>query len=262
MGITVLKHNVPWGPFTREQVREGLNRGDFTLHYLAHARGLKEWLPLGEVLDYVDKGIVPPPVPHASNLPPVPDAPGLPPASIVASQPPPLPVVAAGFVVPPPLPAPDEPVLVNGPFFIRFLAFAMDCFVLFVPIGFLFGLGAVIIETQGWWEHTDRETLHQEWMLLERNFTRLILTIALVFSWIYAAGLESSRWQATVGKLWMGLKVTDLAGERLTFFRATGRHIAKYLSALPCFLGFIMALFSSRNRALHDRMAGTRVVRS
>jgi uncharacterized RDD family membrane protein YckC len=30
---------------------------------------------------------------------------------------------------------------------------------------------------------------------------------------------------------------------------------------LPCFLGFIMALFSSRNLTLHDRIAGTRAVR-
>jgi uncharacterized RDD family membrane protein YckC len=60
----------------------------------------------------------------------------------------------------------------------------------------------------------------------------------------------------------MGLKVTDARGERMTFLRATGRYMAKYLSALPCFLGFIMALLSSRGRALHDRLSGTRVVRS
>jgi hypothetical protein len=55
LGITVLKSNVPWGPFTRAQIEDGLGRGDFTVKYLAHAPGLKEWLPLGEVLDYVDR---------------------------------------------------------------------------------------------------------------------------------------------------------------------------------------------------------------
>ena len=50
-------------------------------------------------------------------------------------------------------------------------------------------------------------------------------------------------------------------GERISFLRATGRYAAKYLSALPCFLGFIAALFSSRRLALHDRLADTRVVR-
>ena len=59
----------------------------------------------------------------------------------------------------------------------------------------------------------------------------------------------------------MGVKVTDVYGERLGFLRATGRHAGKYLSALPCFLGFMIALFSSRGLTLHDRLAGTRVVR-
>jgi uncharacterized RDD family membrane protein YckC len=59
----------------------------------------------------------------------------------------------------------------------------------------------------------------------------------------------------------MGIKVTDAQGERISFLRATGRYAAKYVSALPCLLGFIMALFSSRGLALHDRLADTRVVR-
>ena len=80
MGITVLKHNVPWGPFTRAQIQDGLARGDFTLQYLAHAPGLKEWLPLGEVLDYVEKNAGPrqpslPPVPGPRELPPIPSVP-------------------------------------------------------------------------------------------------------------------------------------------------------------------------------------------
>ncbi|HEV3271017.1 MAG TPA: hypothetical protein VGZ93_02445, partial [Candidatus Methylacidiphilales bacterium] len=77
LGITVLKNNVPWGPFTREQVEDGLARRDFTVQYLAHAPGLKEWLPLGEVLDYVDRHAGPrmpslPPVPGQRELPPIP----------------------------------------------------------------------------------------------------------------------------------------------------------------------------------------------
>ena len=58
-----------------------------------------------------------------------------------------------------------------------------------------------------------------------------------------------------------GIKVTDAQGERISFLRATGRYAAKYLSALPCFLGFMAALFNSRRLAMHDWLAGTRVVR-
>ena len=86
--------------------------------------------------------------------------------------------------------------------------------------------------------------------------------MAIALGWLYGAGLECSRSQATIGKRWMGIKVADAYGERMSFLRATGRYAAKYLSALPCFLGFIMALFSSRGLALHDRLAGTRVIRN
>src|SRR5271163_1160509 len=76
LAITVLKNNVPWGPFTRAQVEDALARGDFTVKYLAHAPGLKEWTPLGEVLDYVDRtaesSITLPPVPGPRELPPIP----------------------------------------------------------------------------------------------------------------------------------------------------------------------------------------------
>ncbi len=265
MGITVLKHNVPWGPFTPEQIRECLERGDFDLQAMAHARGLKEWQPLGEVLQYLEHGTLPPPVPALPNLPPTPPmavAPKIP------KMPPPLsPRPPAMPATPPRMPqmpaAPSiEPKLVTAPFVSRFIAFLIDCGVLFVPIVVLFVVGAITIEIRLLWERADAESSHQQWLLLQRNFNQLVILVAVVLAWLYAAGLECSRWQATVGKQWMGLKVTDLAGERLSFFRATGRLLAKYLSALPCFLGFIMALFSSRGSALHDRVAGTRVIKN
>ncbi len=77
--------------------------------------------------------------------------------------------------------------------------------------------------------------------------------------WLYEALLTSSAWQATLGKKILNLKVTDEAGNRISFGRATGRHFAKYLSAMILFIGFIMAAFTDRKRALHDMLAGTLV---
>jgi len=280
--ITVLKNNVPWGPFTRAQIRDGLGRGDITLQYLAHAPGLKDWLPLGEVLDYFDRGVALPPVPTGRDtiipvpsidLPPTaapalpPQPPALPVQTKRIPEPPPLPSVVPTFSphVTPPLPMAaslEAPELKPAPFFRRFFAFAIDCLVLFAPIVFLFGLGALTLEIEGLARHTDPETMHQDWSLLWDHFKDLLLLVAFMGAWLYAALLESSGWQATVGKQWAGLKVTDRHGERLSFFRATGRHAAKFISALPCFLGFTVALFSSRGLAWHDRMAGTRVLKS
>ena len=152
--------------------------------------------------------------------------------------------------------------MVSGSFFLRGIAFLVDCGILFIPVVVLFILGALSIEIPTLFRHTNPQTLSDEWALLRINMWRMSGLLAIGCGWLYAAGLEASRSQATIGKRWMGLKVTDAQGERLSFLRASGRYAAKYLSALPCFLGFMVALFSLRGLALHDRLAGTRVVRA
>jgi uncharacterized RDD family membrane protein YckC len=87
-------------------------------------------------------------------------------------------------------------------------------------------------------------------------------TIALLGNWIYEAAMESSSKQATVGKMALGLKVTDLEGRRISFARATGRHFAKLISGMILLIGYIMAGFSQRKQALHDMIAGTLVQRT
>lgn len=86
--------------------------------------------------------------------------------------------------------------------------------------------------------------------------------ISLCANWIYEAALESSSRQATVGKMVLGLKVTDLEGRRISFARATGRHFAKFISGMMLLIGYIMAGFTERKQALHDMIAGTLVVRT
>jgi len=87
-------------------------------------------------------------------------------------------------------------------------------------------------------------------------------TVGVLANWIYEAAMESSSKQATVGKMALGLKVTDLEGRRLSFARATGRHFAKYVSNLTLLIGYIMAGFTQRKQALHDIIAGTVVQRT
>ena len=79
--------------------------------------------------------------------------------------------------------------------------------------------------------------------------------------WFYFAGLESSPWQATLGKKLLRIKVVDAQGARLRFWHATGRTFARLLSYMSMNIGFIMAGCTSRKRALHDMVAQTYVVR-
>ncbi len=85
--------------------------------------------------------------------------------------------------------------------------------------------------------------------------------IVMLGTWLYDALLTSSSWQGTVGKRVLGLKVTDEAGNRISFGRATGRFFAMILSGMILYIGFFMIGFTDRKRGLHDMLAGTLVMK-
>jgi len=116
----------------------------------------------------------------------------------------------------------------------RFVAWCIDACVLAAPLGVAFG-----------WD-TQWTTFHLP---------------SIVVGLLYSALLESSTWQATLGQRALGLRVTDEAGARISFGRAAGRHLASYLSYMLLGIGILMILFTDRKQALHDRLAGTLVLR-
>ena len=89
----------------------------------------------------------------------------------------------------------------------------------------------------------------------------LLNLISVVLGVAYFAGMESSEWQATVGKKAMGLVVTDTNGNRISFLRALGRYFSKILSGLILGIGYIMVAFTERKQGLHDMIASTLVVK-
>jgi uncharacterized RDD family membrane protein YckC len=78
--------------------------------------------------------------------------------------------------------------------------------------------------------------------------------------WAYYAGFESSRSQATPGKVLMKLVVTDLEGNKPSFARTTLRFFWKYISALIILIGFIMIAFTRKHQGLHDILSGCLVL--
>ena len=121
-----------------------------------------------------------------------------------------------------------------GGFWIRFVAFIIDAVII--------GVGTGIIATAS------------------MGFMGAGIGLGIIAPWLYEALMLASEKQATIGKMAMGLVVTDYGNHRLTFGRATGRHFAKYLSGLILCIGFIMAAFTDRKQALHDMTASTLVV--
>jgi uncharacterized RDD family membrane protein YckC len=86
------------------------------------------------------------------------------------------------------------------------------------------------------------------------------ILVILILQWLYYALMESSNKQATLGKLALGIVVTDLSGGRISFGRATGRYFGKIISGLILYIGFIMAGLTEKKQALHDIMASCLVV--
>jgi len=89
--------------------------------------------------------------------------------------------------------------------------------------------------------------------------------LSLVSWWLYYALMESSSLQATIGKLAMGIIVTDMDGRRVTFWRATGRYFSKVVLAILLFLPYIVSCiaiaFTAKKQAFHDMMAECLVVK-
>lgn len=86
------------------------------------------------------------------------------------------------------------------------------------------------------------------------------LFVFVVLAAAYWIGFERSAWQATPGKRALALQVTDLRGRRLDLARAAVRHVAGALSWLTLNLGHALAAVPPQKRALHDYIAGTRVM--
>jgi uncharacterized RDD family membrane protein YckC len=155
-------------------------------------------------------------------------------------------------------PAPSSP---YGGFWIRFLAHFIDHIVLSVvaaPLYFIIILPRIIPiinEAQ-----RDQEP-SPEMILSILSTVAVFACLAVAGQWLYEALLTSSSWQGTIGKRILNLKVTDEAGNRIGFGRATGRFFAKWLSGLILYIGFFMIGFTDRKRGLHDMLAGTLVMK-
>src|SRR3981081_999538 len=140
-----------------------------------------------------------------------------------------------------------------GGFWIRVVAAIIDAIILRIvvaPVGMVFGGLGMAGMMSG--------IPHRGLRFLGGGITIILLIFG---SWLYEALMESSSYQATLGKMIFGMKVTDLYGNRISFERATGRHFAKWLSTMILGIGYIMVGLTECKQGLHDLLAGTLVRR-
>lgn len=96
--------------------------------------------------------------------------------------------------------------------------------------------------------------------LNDTTFTCLQLSSILAL-WLYYSLLESSPLQATLGKKACRLIVADMAGNKISFWKASGRYFAMILSFATFGIGFIMCSFTQKRQCLHDIVAGCQVLK-
>ena len=86
----------------------------------------------------------------------------------------------------------------------------------------------------------------------------LLLIAGGYFTLFTAAGGQ------TIGKMAARIRVVPADGEvgRVPLGHSVLRAVAYLVSALPAGLGFVPALIGSEKRAIHDRLADTRVVKA
>ena len=90
-----------------------------------------------------------------------------------------------------------------------------------------------------------------------------VLALMLIFATIVSILYETvfvGKYGATPGKLACRVKVIVSSGERVDYALAFGRCAAKFMSTYIVLIGYLLAAFDQRKRALHDRICDTHVV--
>jgi len=83
--------------------------------------------------------------------------------------------------------------------------------------------------------------------------------VSVIIAWFYGA-LMITAYQATLGKMAVGLRVERTSGERIGFGRALLREISKILSAIILGIGYFMVAWTQKKQGLHDKIADTVVI--
>jgi uncharacterized RDD family membrane protein YckC len=162
----------------------------------------------------------------------------------------------------PPVLAPILPSPYAG-FWLRVVAHLIDNLLLGIGIGILVLIGVAMVGIDS--IRSMIEGMNGEDFQMPGPIISAIVLVAfasIVLGWIYNAAMESSRHQGTLGKMALGLIVTDLQGRPIGFAHATGRYFAKIITGLiPLGIGYAMAGFTEKKQALHDMIAGCLVLR-
>ncbi len=161
-----------------------------------------------------------------------------------------------------PSPTVTQPTPVYAGFWRRVLAAIIDSILLQVVmsiISVIFGIGSALSMLP--MLATDNDAAIAGMIASLVASMMMLIIVSTIVNWLYYSLMESSSLQASLGKMAIGIVVTDLDGNRITFSRATGRYFSKIISSIILCIGYIMVGFTAKKQGLHDIIAGTLVVK-
>ena len=149
-------------------------------------------------------------------------------------------------------------------FLIRFVAYFIDAIIIGIPVGIVFAiLFSVVafssIASSGY--NSYYGSGYNTGMGLANCAICLLYPVIFLVVWGYFSWFESSQYQATPGKMILGLKVTDLEGNRISFQKAAIRFIAKVIINMVIYIGSLYIIVSDKKQGIYDVLAGTLVVK-
>lgn len=229
MQVWIGRNGERFGPYTEDDVRQWLRDGTCRPDELGWYEGMTDWRPLGELF---------------------PDARPEPAAN---ATPPPVPPFFAAVS--------DEVQPDYASFWTRVGAWVIDYLILLLPftvVGMMMGVGAMASEFIQNVQGNESAAI--------AAYAEAVRPVGYVFAaigFIYYTFFESSKWQATPGKMALGIRVTDTAGRRVSLPRAAGRNAIRLVNAMGAFIPFvfyIVTAFTQRKQGVHDLLASTYVL--
>lgn len=139
--------------------------------------------------------------------------------------------------------------LIYAGFWLRVAACIIDSIIIGIPIAILQGVLGFLSKSVG-----------ASALSLIIGLTMFVLSAALYG--LYGGLFESSKYQATPGKMLLKIKVTDLNGNRCSFARAFARYMGMGVSDATLYIGYLMAAWTEKKQCLHDQIANCLVVKA
>lgn len=234
MDIWIGRNGERHGPYKEADVRQWLRSGEVAGDDLGWHDGLADWQPLSTLF------------PEELNRP-------------AATTPPPM---AAA-----PLPPTTTVALENyAGFWKRVAAWLLDYILLMLPAGAILSRTNISDATRQLFAVAMSGGDVQEAMT---NYTQAVqagqpsLLLIVLIGFLYYTLMEGSSLQATLGKLAIGIRVTDLHGNKPGMARSAARNVVRLTNAITGlipFVAYIVAGWTARKQGLHDMLAKTLVL--